>query len=503
MMKIDNALKTHFGYDTFKKGQREIIEALVQGKNVLAMLPTGTGKSLCYQLPAYLMEGVVVVVTPLLSLMQDQVEQMMARGEKQVVAINSFLEREERSNVFNRLHAFKFIYISPEMLMNDFVVSKLSKLTISLFVVDEAHCISQWGYDFRPDYLKLGDVRQALGSPQTIALTATADQEVRSDIVHALKLKEWEEFVSSVDRPNIKMVVDFVQDPREKLDKLLEWVNSLEGPGIIYFSSKKMAEEVAVMLRSIGLSRVMAYHGGLDQESRILIQQQFIQGQLDVICATSAFGMGINKENVRFVIHYHMPLQLESYLQEIGRAGRDGEDSISILLYSPYDEQLPYQLAEGELPTDHQINWLFQHFGEQLLSEWEEMEETIKQVGGFTDISWRLTKDFLRSLNESTNVEVEKERFLQYINHRKEHKRKKIADMLHWIQSRDCRRKGILSYFGEEMKGTVSDCCHVCGITYKAFEKKSAAVIENTPFHWKDYLRGLFTKSETRYEKQI
>lgn len=501
MMTLEYELKTHFGYDTFKTGQREIIEALVQGKNVLAMLPTGTGKSLCYQLPAYLMDGVVVVVTPLLSLMQDQVEQMMARGEKQVVAINSFLEREERSNVFSRLHLYKFIYISPEMLMNDFVVSQLSKLTISLFVVDEAHCISQWGYDFRPDYLKLGDIRKVLGSPQTIALTATADQEVRSDIVQALKLNEWEEFVASVDRPNIKMVVDFVQDPREKLDKLLEWVSFLQDPGIIYFSSKKLAEEVAVMLRGIGLSRVMAYHGGLDQESRILIQQQFIQGQLDVICATSAFGMGINKENVRFVIHYHMPLQLESYLQEIGRAGRDGKKSISILLYSPYDEQLPYQLAEGELPTDHQINWLFQHFGDHLLSEWEEMEDTIKHVGGFTDTSWRLTKDFLRSLNENANVKAEEERFLQYVNHRKQHKRKKIAEMLHWIQSSECKRKGILSYFGEQIYTTVADCCHVCGISYEEYKKNSEAAVENPPFHWKDYLRGLLTKSETRYEK--
>ncbi|WP_066047506.1 RecQ family ATP-dependent DNA helicase [Robertmurraya korlensis] len=500
-MTLENKLKTHFGYDHFKKGQREIIEALTLGKNVLAMLPTGTGKSLCYQLPAYLMDGVVVVVTPLLSLMQDQVEQMMARGEKRVVAINSFLERGERASVFGRLHTYKFIYISPEMLMSDFVVSHLNKLTISLFVVDEAHCISQWGYDFRPDYLKLGDIRESLGSPQTIALTATADQEVRSDIAQTLKLNEWDEFVSSVDRPNIKMVVDFVQDARDKLDKLLEWVFFLQGPGIIYFSSKKLAEEVAIMLRDSGLPRAMAYHGGLDQESRILIQQQFIKGQLDVICATSAFGMGINKENVRFVIHFHMPLQLESYLQEIGRAGRDGENSISILLYSPHDEQLPYQLAEGELPTQYQINWLFQHFGDRLLYEWEEMEESIKHIGGFSDTSWRLTKDFLRSLNNSMDLKVEEERFLQYIDNRKKHKRNKIVDMLNWIQSKECKRKGILSYFGEVKQNTVEDCCHVCGIAYDQYNKKSSEVVEVTPFQWRDYLQALLSKSGTSYEK--
>jgi ATP-dependent DNA helicase RecQ len=500
-MMLEYELKTHFGYDQFKMGQKEIIEALLQGKNVLAMLPTGTGKSLCYQLPAYLMEGVVVVVTPLLSLMQDQVEQMMARGEKRVVAINSFLEREERGNVFGRLHTYKFIYISPEMLMNEFVVSQLNKLLISLFVVDEAHCISQWGYDFRPDYLKLGDIREILGSPRTIALTATADQEVRSDIVRTLKLDKWEEFVSSVDRPNIKMVVDYVHDAREKLDKLLEWVSFLQGPGIIYFSSKKLAEEVAVMLRDSGVPRAMAYHGGLDQESRILIQQQFIKGQLDVICATSAFGMGINKENVRFVIHFHMPLQLESYLQEIGRAGRDGENSISILLYSPHDEQLPYQLAEGELPTEYQIRWLFQHFGDQLLYEWEEMQETIQQIGGFTDNSWRLTKDFLRSLTNTMDLKIAEERFIEYVDNRKKHKRKKILDMLNWIQSKECKRKGVLSYFGEVTHGTIDDCCSVCGIVYDRYKTKCSEVVEYSPFQWKDYLRGLLTKSVTSYEK--
>lgn len=499
-MMLEYELKKHFGYERFKIGQKEIIETLLEGKNVLAMLPTGTGKSLCYQLPAYLMEGVVVVVTPLLSLMQDQVEQMMARGEKRVIAINSFLEREERSGVFGRLHTYKFIYISPEMLMNEFVVSQLNKLEISLFVVDEAHCISQWGYDFRPDYLKLGDIREALGSPRTIALTATADQEVRSDIVRTLKLEEWEEFVSSVDRPNIKMVVDYVHDARGKLDKLLEWVSFLQGPGIIYFSSKKLAEEVAVMLRGSGVPRSMAYHGGLDQESRILIQQQFIKGQLDVICATSAFGMGINKENVRFVIHFHMPLQLESYLQEIGRAGRDGENSISILLYSPHDEQLPYQLAEGELPTEYQIRWLFQHFGDQLLYEWEEMEETIRHIGGFTDTSWRLTKDFLRSLSSSMDLKVEEERFIKYVDKRKKHKRKKIVEMLNWIQSKECKRKMVLSYFGEVTHRSVDDCCSVCGIVYDHYKMNCSDVVEVTPFQWKDYLRSLLSKSGTSYE---
>lgn len=502
-MNLEEALKNYFNYQSFKQGQKEIIESVLEGKDVLAMLPTGTGKSLCYQLPAYFFEGSVLIVTPLLSLMQDQVEQMLMRGEKRVIAINSFLERSQRNIVFNQLNRYKFIFVSPEMLTYDYVLSKLEQLKIDLFVIDEAHCISQWGYDFRPDYLKLGDTRERLGMPPTIALTATANIEVRMDIVRSLKLSSWSEYIYSVDRPNIKMVVDYIEDPREKIEKLLQWVQFLQGPGIIYFSSKKLAEETALMLKEKGHLKAMAYHGGLDQESRVLIQQQFIKGQLDIICATSAFGMGINKGDIRFVIHYHMPLQLESYLQEIGRAGRDGDNSIAVLLYSPNDEQLPFQLIESELPSDGQIQWLFNQLGPQLSDEWLNREEDLKNIGGFTDTSWRLAKDYLLGLDQSEYLQEKIESFIEFLHERRQYKKSKIADMLKWIHSNTCKREGILVYFNEEKQSIIEDCCHVCGISYNHFKAKRKENEGEYPFSWKDYLKAILTRDGTNYEKKI
>lgn len=485
-------LQKKFNFSSFKEGQREVITSVMNGHHTFALLPTGTGKSLCYQLPGYLLPGAVIIVSPLLSLMQDQVEQMQMNGEKRVVALNSFLQGSERREIFQKLDQFKFIFISPEMLQLEYVIRKLQKLTISLFVVDEAHCISQWGYEFRPDYMRLGFIREQLGAPLTLALTATATEDIAEDIINSLHLTSCDKHLYSVDRPNIALKVEQVSNFYNKQERVVELVSTLEGPGIIYFSSKKLAEEMAGLLKSRGIPDVLAYHGGLDQESRMLIQQQFLNGQLDVICATSAFGMGINKENVRYVIHFHMPLQMESYLQEIGRAGRDGGKSIAILLYSPGDELLPYQLVENEVPNSYQVErisyWLRQNSNNLQLME--KFEEEIIALAGFSETQWRLTKDYLLTHRQS-QVEYNEllQKFKDYVENRMAVKKQHVNQMKDWLYSDSCRREKILNYFDEQQKIEVEDCCDLCGIDMSSFVKRTVANKKgDESFYWKKYL---------------
>ncbi|MFE8695619.1 RecQ family ATP-dependent DNA helicase [Cytobacillus sp. FJAT-53684] len=499
-MDLEFHLEKHFNYTSFRVGQKEVITSILDGKHTIAMLPTGTGKSLCYQLSGYLLKGQIVIISPLLSLMQDQVEQLMMNGEKSVIAFNSFLTQEEKYQALLHLNKYKFIFLSPEMLQSESIIKRLGEQQIGLFVIDEAHCISQWGYDFRPDYLKLGDVREKLGNPLTLALTATATPEVKEDLIESLGLGNWNEFIYSVDRPNISLSVETISSYQDKTERLVELIKNLKGPGIIYFSSKKVSEQMAVLLKERGIDKVMAYHGGMEQESRVLIQQQFLHGQLDIICATSAFGMGINKGNIRYVIHFHMPLQLESYLQEIGRAGRDGLKSLAVLLYSPGDEQLPYQLAESELPSEAQIEWIYQWFVEhdEAVKNIEPFENEVRRLAGLTDIQWRMIKNYLCE-SEAASLQ---ENFLQlkiFINQRLQIKRKKINEMHMWAQPpyEECRRKKILKYFKEDKTIEVEDCCDQCGIDLASFytDSDNHKTAEDA-FDWKRHLAEILLISE-------
>lgn len=485
---LEELLEKYFGYRSFKTGQKEVISSLLAGKHTIAMLPTGTGKSLCYQLPAYLFSGAVVIVSPLLSLMQDQVEQIMKYKEKRVIALNSFLNANEKKAALQNLNKYKFIFISPEMLQVEPIIQKLQRLTLSLFVIDEAHCISQWGYDFRPDYLKLGEVREKLGNPLTLALTATATSKVRDDIVRSLQMNNATKVESTVDRPNIAFYVDKISDYHDKQNRLLKYVEKLEKPGIIYFSSKKAADHMTQFLKEKGMDRVMSYHSGMDQEQRILIQQQFINDQLDIICATSAFGMGVNKENIRFIIHYHMPLQIESYLQEIGRAGRDGLPSIAILLHSPGDEQLPIQLVESELPSKWQINWLFS----TLKKNSSALQKDLQEMGGFSETQWRLIEVFLTDFHSSITKLAEIQTSIeQYVDQRLEIKKANIFKVKKWIESEQCRRNLILDYFEEPPIRMVDSCCDHCGLDMQVYEAKLPDRNVNELLNWKNYLYAI------------
>src|SRR5690606_18201070 len=322
-MNLNQILKEKFNHTTFREGQKEVIEDIMSGHDVMALLPTGGGKSLCYQLPAQILEGSVLVVSPLVALMEDQVLQIKKMGEKRVIALNSFLTLEKKRRVLPNLHKYKYIFASPEILQSPHILNRLKRIRFSLFVVDEAHCISQWGHDFRPDYSRLGEIRMEIGAPPCLALTATATKEVLEDIRNKLELAQPKMHIHSIDRPNIAIVVKKVESLEEKKEALLKYANELQGPGIIYFSSRLWAENISQYLKDKGFERVAYYHGGMEQEKRMLIQEQFINNQISIICSTNAFGMGVNKSDIRFVIHFHYPSQMEAYLQEIGRAGRD------------------------------------------------------------------------------------------------------------------------------------------------------------------------------------
>lgn len=449
-------LKNTFGFSTFKKGQKEVIDAVLAGQDVLAMLPTGTGKSLCYQLPGYILKGPVLIVSPLISLMQDQIEHLRMIGEKKAVALNSFLSYHERQMIIKHLNRYRFIYISPEMLTFSPVIERLKQVSISLFVIDEAHCISQWGHDFRPDYLHLGKVRQTIGNPPALALTATATKDVRTDIIQFLHLNHPIEIIYSIDRPNIGMMVEKVDHTSEKKAKLLQMVKKLKKPGIIYFTSKKLTEEIADFLMINGVDGIAAYHGGMEQDQRILIQQQYLNGQLQIICATSAFGMGINKNDIRFIIHYHLPAQVESYLQEIGRAGRDDQSSIAILFYSPGDESIHYHLIERELPSSWQMVSYFNKVQQQ-------RDEELQVDLNLTETQLRFLQYHYEIKSCLDDVEFVRTQRYQY-------KLFKLKQMIDWIYSSECRRKKIASFFDQRLVLTSDQCCDLCGIELKKYQ---------------------------------
>lgn len=328
-------LKKYFGYDSFRQGQRELIENILEGRNVLGVLPTGGGKSICYQLPALMTDGVSLVISPLISLMKDQVDSLRENGIN-AGFINSSLDSEKYRKILSDVKTghIKILYISPERLENEFFRNFIRDIDISFVAVDEAHCISQWGHDFRPSYKLIPDLYQIKGDVQILAFTATATKEVREDIINNLQLSNPFIKVTGFDRKNLYFKV---AKPKNKLTYLNSYLkNHRDDSGIIYASTRKKVDDIYKNLKSRGYA-IEKYHAGLSEDERKKAQDNFIYDRAKIIVATNAFGMGIDKSNVRFVVHYNMPKDMESYYQEAGRAGRDGEDATCILLYSGQD----------------------------------------------------------------------------------------------------------------------------------------------------------------------
>ena len=346
-MTPSEVLKKYWGYDSFRPKQEDIVRAALEGKDVLAILPTGGGKSVCFQVPALMREGIAIVVTPLIALMKDQVQNLNDRGIK-ALCVNAGMGRREVDLTLNNAAYgdFKFLYVSPERLGTPLFKSYLQEMNVSFIVVDEAHCISQWGYDFRPDYLQIGKVREMVDAP-VIALTATATPQVAEDMMNRLGFDEKCLIKSGFERPNLSYIVRRCED---KLGQMLNICNSVAGTGIVYVRSRKKTEELAAFLSANGISASF-YHAGLGPDSRSDRQARWKSGEIRVMVCTNAFGMGIDKPDVRFVIHFDVPDSPEAYFQEAGRGGRDGKRSFAVTIWNASDTKRLHQIATVSFPS--------------------------------------------------------------------------------------------------------------------------------------------------------
>jgi ATP-dependent DNA helicase RecQ len=476
------SLRQLFGFDQFREGQEEVINATLAGKDAVVVMPTGSGKSLCYQLPAMLRNGATLVVSPLIALMKDQVDALQARGLPATFINSSINEAEQHKRIEGlRKGQYKLVYVAPERFRSPRFISVLQSVSVSLLAIDEAHCISTWGHDFRPDYLRLKSVRESLNKPQTIALTATATPYVRSDIIQQLGLTSPQTFVSGFDRPNLSIQVARVQKEREKFSRIRRLADAVDGSGIIYASTRKAVEELGQELNSYGLATA-TYHGGMSDAVRIKEQDLFMSGRKRIIVATNAFGMGIDKSDIRFVVHFQMPGSIEAYYQEIGRAGRDGLNSACLLLFNYADKNTHDFFIEGSYPEQTLVRQVYSELyaiGSRMVQlsnselarrvgERNEMAVQssiylLERAGHIERTGSRNRKDDSRGILLLDPKPVTQLRINQQdLARRAALERHKLREMIEFCYTEDCFRAYILDYFGDRHHSRECGTCGNC-----------------------------------------
>jgi ATP-dependent DNA helicase RecQ len=484
MSTIDDALislRRHFGFDSFRAGQSEVINAILEGKDAVVVMPTGSGKSLCYQLPAMMLSGATLVVSPLIALMKDQVDALRARGLP-ATFINSSIsigEQHERIDALRR-GELKLVYVAPERFRSARFVEAMQRAGISLFAVDEAHCISTWGHDFRPDYLKLRAAIRNLGGVQTLALTATATPYVRSDIIQQLGLDKPPTFVSGFDRPNLSIEIVHTEKEREKIAHIKRLALTHKGSGIIYASTRKAVEQVAATLQDQGL-RAAAYHAGMGDAVRVKAQDDFMSGRAQMIVATNAFGMGIDKPDIRFVAHYQMPGSIEAYYQEIGRAGRDDLASDCVLLFNYADKNTHDFFIEGSYPDLQTIQSVYDSLFATGLKRIELSSRELSKLTGARNemavnsalylleraghIERVAATDSLRRARATVLLDAGPVKLRVNPNDvagRAALERRKLREILNLCYSDRCFRAHILDYFGDRHHARQCGTCGNC-----------------------------------------